>query len=116
MNKLFYVHLFHIILIGGLFLYVGIRKSNIPNWMYTFLVILGIFLILYHGFKAYKHIIAGQFPWINLFHIIIVAPLLIIIGLNGKKTPFYYFEFLLMLGFTSIGYHGYYLLLEQQFI
>jgi len=112
MNKIFYVHLFHILLVGGLFLYVGIIKTKIPSWMYPFLTILGIFLILYHGYKAFKLLTSGKNPWVNLFHIIIVAPLLIYIGCKGKNTPYYYFEFLLMLGFASIGYHGYYLYID----
>jgi hypothetical protein len=35
--------------------------------------------------------------------------LLIYIGYNGDKTARKFFEILLMLGFASIGYHGYYL-------
>ena len=112
MEKIFYVHLFHILIIGGLFLYIGIRKTNIPSFMYPILVGLGIILIIYHGYKSYKLFKLGKIPWINLFHVIIVAPLLIYIGLHGKKTPYYYFEFLLMLGFASIGYHGYYLFVD----
>lgn len=112
MNKLFYVHLFHILLIGGLFIYVGIMKTKIPSWMFPFLTILGVFLIFYHGYKATILLKSRKIPWINLFHLIIVAPLLIYIGINEKNTPYYYFEFLLMLGFASIGYHGYYLFLD----
>jgi hypothetical protein len=48
-------------------------------------------------------------PWINYFHIFIVAPILIIIGLQKDKTPRYYFELLLMLAFAVIGYHSYYI-------
>jgi len=112
MNKMFYVHLFHIILVGGLFLYVGIRQTKITGRMFPFLTLLGIIIILYHGFKMYKHILAGQSSWVSLIHIILVGPLLIYIGLNGKKTPYYYFEYLLMLGFASIGYHSYYLYVD----
>jgi hypothetical protein len=36
--------------------------------------------------------------------------LLIKIGYDGNKTSRKYFELLLMAGFASIGYHGYYLL------
>ena len=42
-----FVHLFHIIIVGGLFLYVGIKKTEIPNFMYSFLLLLGIIIILY---------------------------------------------------------------------
>lgn len=53
---------------------------------------------------------AGKGYWVNLLHIFIIGPLLIYIGYYGEKTARLYFELLLMLGFASIGYHGYYLL------
>jgi hypothetical protein len=104
-----FVHLFHIIIVGGLFLYVGIVKTGIPSIFYPILLALGIIIILYHGFKAYKKLKDGKNPWVNYIHIFIVGPLLIYIGLNREKTPRYWFEILLMLGFAAIGYHGYYL-------
>ena len=64
---------------------------------------------LYHIYKAYNHIQQGKGVWVNLIHIMLVGPLLIYIGSHGIKTPRLYFELLLMLGFASIGYHGYYM-------
>lgn len=110
MSPNLFVHLFHILIVGSLFLYVGIAKTNIPNFMYSVLLVLGIIIILYHGFKVYKKLNAGLNPWVNYIHIFIVGPLLLYIGLNREKTQRLYFEILLMLGFSSIGYHGYYLL------
>ena len=104
-----FVHLFHILIVGGLFLYVGIAKTDIPKPMYIFLLVLGIIIILYHGFKVYKKLKDGKNPWVNYIHIFIVGPLLVYIGINREKTQRLYFELLLMLGFASIGYHGYYL-------
>lgn len=105
-----FVHLFHILIVGGLFLYVGITKLNIPEFMYPILVILGIIIILYHGFKIYKKLSAGMNPWVNYIHLFIIGPVLLYIGLNRENTERRYFEILLMLGFASIGYHGYYLI------
>jgi hypothetical protein len=107
-----FVHLFHILFVGGLFLYVGISKTNIPAFLYTLLIILGFVIIFYHGFKIYKKLKQGINPWINYIHLFLIGPLLICIGINKKNTPRYYFEILLMLGFASIGYHTYYLLNE----
>lgn len=104
-----YVHLFHILIVGGLFLYVGITKSAMPNFMYLVLFLLGILIILYHGFKIYKKIMEGKNPWVNYIHFFLVGPLLVFIGLTKEKTHRLYFELLLMLAFASIGYHGYYL-------
>jgi len=104
------IHLFHILIIGSLFLYVGITKTNIPNFMYFVIITLGIIIILYHGFKIYKKLKDGYNPWINYIHFFIIGPLLLYIGMNRDKTQRFYFEILLMFGFASIGYHGYYVI------
>ena len=109
MNINLLVHLFHIIIVGGLFLYVGINREKISKPLFSIMLGLGIIIILYHIFKVYRYIKEGKGIWVNLIHIFIVGPLLIYIGYNKEKTQRLYFEILLMLGFASIGYHGYYL-------
>jgi hypothetical protein len=104
-----YVHLFHILIVGSLFLYVGITRNKIPSLMYPILLGLGLIIIFYHCFKVYNYIKLGKGYWVNLIHIFIVGPLLVYIGYNRENTARLYFEILLMLGFASIGYHGYYL-------
>lgn len=104
------VHLFHILLVGGLFLYVGIIKTGIPKILFPFLLALGGFIIVYHIYKAYNYIKSGKNPWVNLIHIFLFGPLLLYIGYHGYNTQRLYFELLLMCGFASIGYHGYYLI------
>jgi hypothetical protein len=104
-----YVHLFHILIVGSLFLYVGITRNKIPSLMYPILLGLDLIIIFYHCFKVYNYIKLGKSYWVNLIHIFIVEPLLVYIGYNKKNTARLYFEILLMLGFASIGYHGYYL-------
>lgn len=110
MNNTSFVHLFHILIIGSLFLYVGIYKTAIPKIMFPILLGLGIVIILYHMYKAYNNIQHGKGFWINLIHIILVGPLLGYIGYYDVKTARLYFELLLMLGFAAIGYHGYYMI------
>lgn len=110
MNISTLVHLFHIIIVGGLFLYVGINREKISKSLFPILLGLGIIIILYHIYKTYNYIKQGKGFWVNLIHIFIVGPLLVYIGYYGEKTARLYFELLLMLGFASIGYHGYYLL------
>ncbi len=107
MNKEIWTHLFHIIIVGSLFLYVGINQTNVPKILYPIMLYLGVIIILYHSYIIYKK---GKAYWVNLIHIFIVGPTLICIGYNREKTSRKYFEILLMLGFASIGYHGYYLL------
>ena len=109
MEKESYVHLFHMLIVGSLFLYVGKYKTLIPAFMYSILLGLGLVIIFYHLFKVYNHIKLGKGYWVNLIHIFMVGPLLVYIGYNREKTERLYFELLLMIGFASIGYHGYYL-------
>jgi hypothetical protein len=52
---------------------------------------------------------SGKNPWVNLFHIFVVAPLLIYIGYEKDNTPRQYFEYIFMLAFAAIGYHAYYM-------
>lgn len=103
------IRLFHIIIIGSLFLYVGISGINMPAFMYPILLVLGAIVILYHGFLLYKKLIADKNPWIPVIHVFLIGPILLVIGLKKEHTQRFYFELLLMLGFASIGYHGYYL-------
>lgn len=109
MNTETLVHLFHILIVGTLFLYVGITREKIPSLMYPILLALGVIIIFYHIYKAYNYMKAGKPYWVNLIHIILVGPLLVYIGYNRENTSRRYFEMLMMLGFASIGYHGYYL-------
>ena len=109
MTSLLLVHLFHILFVGILFLYVGINRTNISKKLFPFLLGLGLLVFFYHIYKVYSYMKQGKSYWINLFHIFIVGPLLIYIGYYGENTARLYFELLLMLGFASIGYHGYYL-------
>ena len=110
MNSETLVHLFHVLIIGSLFLYVGIQRTNIPTFMFSLLLGLGVIVILYHMFKVYTYMKLGKGYWVNLIHILLVGPVLVYIGYNGEKTQRLYFELLLMLGFAAIGYHGYYML------
>jgi hypothetical protein len=104
-----FVHLFHIIIVGGLFLYVGINRDKIYKPIFSLLLFLGFVVIFYHLYKIYLYLNAGKSIWVNLIHVFIVGPLLVYIGYYGDKTSRKYFEILLMLAFASIGYHAYYL-------
>lgn len=105
-----YVHLFHILFVGSLFLYVGICRTTIPTFMYPLLLGLGLIIIFYHCYKVFNYMKQGKSYWVNLIHILLVGPLLVYIGYNGEKTARLYFEMLIMLAFAAVGYHGYYLL------
>jgi hypothetical protein len=103
------VHLFHILIVGGLFLYVGMNREKIYSGLFPILFYLGLIIVLYHLYKIYGYLKSGKGIWVNLIHVFIVGPLLVYIGYNREKTSRKFFELLLMLGFASIGYHLYYL-------
>ena len=104
-----FVHLFHILIVGGLFLYVGINREKIYKPLFTILLFLGFVIIFYHLYKIYGYINDQKSYWINLIHVFIIGPLLLYIGYTGEKTSRKFFEILLMLSFASIGYHLHYL-------
>ena len=106
MELSFFIHLFHILFVTGLFYYIGTRQEKIPKYMYPYFIGFGIFIVLYHLYKsAYK-----KDAWVNYFHMFIVGPTLIFIGWNQDKTPRKFFEISLMLAFASFGYHFYYMI------
>lgn len=104
-----FVHLFHVLIVGTLFIYVGINREKIYKPLFSVLLFLGFVIIFYHLYKIYGYLNYGRGIWVNLIHVFIVGPLIIYIGYNGEKTTRKFFEILLMLGFASIGYHLYYL-------
>ena len=103
------INLFHILLVGPLFLYVGINREALGKYMFTFLLVLGAFITVYHIYLAYNKLKQGLSAWVNYIHFLIIGPLLVYIGYLGLETPRKMFEILLLLGMASIGYHGYYL-------
>lgn len=109
MNAQSLVHLFHILIVGGLFLYVGINRGKIYKPLFKALLFLGFIIISYHLYKIYGYLNSGKGIWVNLIHVFIIGPLLVYVGFTGEKTSRKFFELLLMLGFASIGYHLYYL-------
>lgn len=112
MSKDFWVHFFHVIIVSGLFFYIGIVQDKIPKFMFQAIIGLGAFIILYHVYKSlYK-----KDAWVNYIHIFLVGPLLMYIGFYEDKTPRKAFEIILLLAFASLGYHSYYTLRENLII
>lgn len=112
-SNLFYIHLIHIIIIGSLLLYVGIKGKTMPSFMYPTLLVIGILILTAHGYSVIsKYGQKNSGLWVNLFHIFIVAPVILSIGIKREQTPYYLFQFMIMLGFAAIGYHGYFMIKE----
>jgi hypothetical protein len=106
-NNALLVPLFHISFVFSILFYIGIKREALTPKVYPWIAGLGAFVILYHAYK----ISIKKNAWVNYFHLFIVGPLLLYVGIMRDKTERKWFEFILMLAFASLGYHGYYLLL-----
>jgi hypothetical protein len=102
------ISLFHIFAVVPFFLYIALSRANTSQTVYKIAFVVGIFLILYHGYKSLLKFRAGsQSLWVNLFHVLLVGPLLVYIGLMEQQTPRAAYELLAIAGFGAGGYHIY---------
>jgi uncharacterized membrane protein len=98
----------HILVIAPALLYVAIRRAAIPGWTYSALLFIGLFIIVYHGYKGFVRLAKkSSYAWVNLIHALLIGPLITYIGFNGRETPRAAYELLAMTGFAAIGYHLY---------
>jgi hypothetical protein len=111
------VNLFHILLVAPFFIWIGITRGTLPEGVFQSLIALGIFICIYHGYKAYNRYMKGsENLWENLIHVFWVGPLLIYIGANKKETPRSAYEILLLTSFGALGYHLYELATQYDFL
>lgn len=102
----FMLSLFHIVVIAPLFLFIGFQRASTPVWLYHAVLLLGTMILLYHGYRLSIRLYDNSgYAWVNMIHILFVAPLLLYIGYHKKDTPRAAYEMLLILGFGAIGYH-----------
>lgn len=100
------IALFHIFLVAPLFFVVAYMRGNTPEWLYWIMLILGLVVLVYHAYKGYiKYMFKSNSVWVNLIHVLFVAPLLIYIGYRQKETLRFAYELLFMGGFAVVGYH-----------
>ena len=105
MDAHFYVSLGHALVIAPVLIYIGLAREKLPASAYMGIGATGIGIFFYHAYKFYSRA-DYESGWINLIHVLLVAPLLMVIGYYGKQTSRRFFEMLLMLGFAALGYHG----------
>ena len=108
-----YINLFHILAIAPLFIYVGLNRDQVHEYVFYAMGLMGAVILVFHAYKAYLKLTSGQSAWINWIHILFVAPLLLLLGYLKKDASRRYFEMLLMLGFASLGYHGFYVFRDR---
>ena len=100
--------LFHIFFVVPLFLYIGFSRSSIPNWFFRIILVIGLVVLAYHGFKLFLRLKSrSNYSWVNLLHVWTVAPLMIYIGYYKKDTPRFAYELSIMTAFAAGGYHLY---------
>lgn len=115
MDPHFVIALFHIIFVVPFLGYIFIQRAATPDYIYNILFFVGLFVLVYHTYKALLKISTGSTSlWISLIHVLLIAPLMIYIGYYSKKTPRSAYELLGLTTFAALGYHLYSLILLTQ--
>ena len=90
--------IFHILIVGPIFLYLGLMKSNSIKMVKHIVVGIGVILALYHSFLTYKHYNTSKYlSYLNLTHILFFAPLLIYTG-SVENAVYPTYDILCVLG------------------
>uniref|UniRef100_A0A6C0KQ44 Uncharacterized protein n=1 Tax=viral metagenome TaxID=1070528 RepID=A0A6C0KQ44_9ZZZZ len=115
MNFHIALSLFHVLVVAPFLLYVAFVRGQMEPWVFSLLQILGILILVYHSYKIMVRWRANSSAvWINIIHVIAVAPLIIFIGNRGYDTPRWAFEVLAMLAFAALGYNLYSIVMSIQ--
>jgi hypothetical protein len=96
--QMLYIYLFHLMVVIPYFIYIYSQKREITQINKYILLVLGITLLLYHGYKSYQ-----TKYWVYIFHATWLAPFLLYLGLSSKPV----YEPLLLFIFAGLGYHLY---------
>jgi len=106
---------FHVFVVAPFFLYVAFVRGQLMPWVFTVLQVLGIIVLLFHAYRIMTRWKAQSLTvWVNILHVVAVAPILLYIGCMGYDTPRWAYELLAMLGFAALGYHIYQIVLSVQ--
>jgi hypothetical protein len=106
MNPRLLIPLFHILFVVPVFLYVAYSRAATPMPLYWVFLILAAVIFVFHSYKAFVRLQEGSpYVWVNILHVLLVAPLLAYIGLREKATPRAAYELLALVGFGALGYH-----------
>lgn len=106
MNIHIIISILYITLFVPLLLYVGFQRAATPEWVYNILYGLGLTLFVYSGYTTIVGLYAKSSSlWVSLLHLVLIAPLLLWVGYNSKKTERPFYELFLIAGFGALGYH-----------
>lgn len=115
MDIFFLVVILHVAVIAPVLLWVGFNRAATPEWMYSVLFGVGIIVLIYHAYKTILRLITkSPLVWMNIIHVLLVAPLLLWIGYYGKRTERPAYDMLLLASFGALGFHLYKLVVISQ--
>ena len=93
MNHHIVLSLFHIFVVVPMLLYVAFVRGQMPPWVFPALLGLGGVILIYHMYRLIvKWKAASQSVWVNVIHVLFVAPLLLFIGTQAYDTPRWAYE------------------------
>ena len=115
MDPYLLIGVLHVAFIVPFLLWVAFQRAASPDWIYNVLFGTGLLILVYHGVKAVGRFFAkSAMLWVNLIHVLLIAPLLIWIGYHGKKTERPAYDMLIIAAFGAFGYHLYKLVVVSQ--
>jgi hypothetical protein len=115
MDPYLLIGVMHVAFIVPFLLWVAFQRAASPDWVYNVLFGAGLLVLVYHGIKAVGRFFAkSAMLWVNLIHVLLIAPLLIWIGYHGKKTERPAYDMLIIAAFGAFGYHLYKLVVVSQ--
>ncbi len=104
------VSIIHVFIIVPFLLYCVSKGNSMSLYIKYALQLFGAYVILFHGYK----ILTNSFTFsviriINWFHLLIIGPLLLYIGYTAPNTGAKYYDYLGIIAYAALVYHGYYL-------
>ncbi len=97
------INLFHVFFVAPLLYYLSMKQPS--SEIYQILMVLGFGVLAYHLYRIYQ-LYQYTTPWINLFHVLFVAPLFIYIG-NKRSVSAMETQLFFYLSIIVVTYHGY---------
>ena len=79
---------FHVLVVSPFFLYVAFVRGQLMPWVFTVLQVMGLLVLLFHTYRIITRWKGqGLTVWVNILHVLAVAPILLYIGCMGYDTP-----------------------------
>jgi hypothetical protein len=98
-NPKIQLYLFHLILVPTIIYFILFKPNKL---IYRLTILLGILIILYHFYKLWNNYKIGFVSYVNLLHILVIGPLILMIGIMEKNIPLVIKDFTLILMIGSI--------------